>query len=898
MRLSLHSVRTRLLGLILLAGLPTLALVIYSGVEQRHRAEERSLEQARHLTELACVNIDDALHDAQVLLQSLAQMPAVRAGDPAGSEELFREVLSRESSYLPRTLHGVRRIVGDRQRAVVADSADASLRIPYGAIALADAEGQIVASSIPSRERVNVRDRAYFQLALATHTIAISAYTRGRLTDRPGVAVAYRVLGMDGRVRGVLVVSVEVGWLSGAVAGDLLPPGGSLLVLDTRGTVLTRFPGAGRYVGQAYPEVPVVHEVLTRKAGVVQAAGIDGVARLWSFQPVSVSPGSDLFVVLGFAPKAMFAEADRATQRLALVLALLLGSMSMAVWLWANRFILRPVDALMRVTRRLQSGLLSARTDLADSGELGELGRSFDDMAQELQARERELRESKQTLEAVLASSPVAILTLDRQGMVTFWTPAAERLFGWSADEVLGREVPFVMAEPPQSARGLGARLRAGEPFMDLETVGVHRDGRRLELSVSSLPLTQADGGTSGLVVAVADLTTRRQLERQLQESQQLEAIGRLAGGVAHDFGNLLTVIHGLSETALERPTLDEAARHDLGRLREAATRGSELTEQLLAFGRRQASRPRIVDLNELVRGMLGMLRRLIGEDVLLETRLRAEPASIEADPAQIGQAITYLMVNAREAMPRGGKLVIETGNAACASEQGRRCKAGCRGSCVTLAISDTGAGMDADTLEHVFVPFYAAGERPLGSGLGLAAVFGIVQQCGADIEAASEPGRGSTFRIYLPAPEPAALATPEEPAAALASADSDAILLVEDDDSVREVARAALVRAGHRVIEARDGQEALAAAQGYGRRIALLLTDVVMPEMNGPELANRLQQSLPGLPVLYFSGYAPGPAGHPAVPLDVPFLAKPFRPTTLVARVHEILATGRPRPD
>jgi len=427
-----------------------------------------------------------------------------------------------------------------------------------------------------------------------------------------------------------------------------------------------------------------------------------------------------------------------------------------------------------------------------------------------------------------------------------------------------------------------------------VECTGVHREGRRLELSVSSLPLTKPDGTVTGQVVAVADLTTRRQLERQLQQSQQLEAIGRLAGGVAHDFNNLLTVIQGLSESVLDRPELDAAARHELEGVRQAALRGSELTEQLLAFGRRQAAQPCVVDLDALVAGMTGMLRRLIGEDIQLETRLEARPGQIEADPAQIEQALTYLLVNARDAMPKGGKLVIETANQACADREGRRCKGGCQGTCVTLAVSDTGAGMDAEALEHVFEPFFSTGGRTHGKGLGLAAVYGIVQQCGGDIEVASEPGRGSTFRIFIPHVASTRPGAPDAPDAQDAARTSNTVLLVEDEEGVREVARAALEKAGYRVLEARQGQEALEVAGRHEGPIALLLTDVVMPVMGGPELARQLRQFLPGIRVLYISGYAPGEGGRQAARLDAPFLAKPFRPGTLVGKVREVLEADR----
>ncbi|HVP15417.1 MAG TPA: ATP-binding protein [Terriglobales bacterium] len=866
----------------LLAVLPTLGLVLYSGVEQRRRAEERSREQARHLTELACVNIDDALHDAQVMLETLTQTPELREGDAAVCERLFEQVLNREATHVPRSLHPAR--IASRP---LGGAREPGRRMPYDAITLADLEGHVVAASPRTPGRTNVADQPWFKLAIATHTFSFSADPLTRGTQRPALDVGYRALGADGRVRGVLAVSVEMDWLGAAIATDQLPAGGELVVLDSRGTVLAHFPESARFVGQPYTDAPVVHEVLSRKQGEAEAASLDGAVRLWSFRPVTVAPGSDLFVALGFTPRVIYAEADRGTMYLTLVLALIVLTTSLALWLWAQRFILRPVDRLTRATSRLREGDLSARAQLEEVGELGDLGRSFDAMADELQSREQELRASKQTTEAVLASSPVAIVTLSRSGRITLWTPAAERLLGWTADEVLGREIPFAASDEAPASGGLSDLLARGAPFIDLECAGVHRDGRPLELSVSSLPLTKPDGTVTGRVLAIADLTARRQLEGQLRHSQQMEALGRLAGGVAHDFNNLLTVIQGHSESLLESPGLDEAARQQLEGVRRSAQRGSELTRQLFAFGGQQTSEPQIVDLNELVRGMTSMLRRLIGEDIQLEVSLRAARARLEADPGKIEQVVTYLIVHSRDVMPRGGRLVIETGNRSCTPDEMRRCRGGCRGTCVTLSVSDTGPAMDPETLEHVFEPFYTAGGSRHGGGLALAAVNGIVEQCGGEIRVVSEPGRGTTFQIYWPlVEEPEGAAAPGG-----AVPESGSILLVEDEPEVRAVARVALEKAGYHVLEARHGEEALAVAARGDHAIRLLLTDIVMPEMGGPELARQLRQMIPGMRVLYFSGYAPGTSGRPAIALDAPFLAKPFRPRTLIEKVRDVLA-------
>jgi two-component system cell cycle sensor histidine kinase/response regulator CckA len=544
---------------------------------------------------------------------------------------------------------------------------------------------------------------------------------------------------------------------------------------------------------------------------------------------------------------------------------------------------------------------MTARTSMTEPGELGDLGRSFDRMAASLDDRQRELegtaaaaRENYETLQAVITASPVAIVVLDRERRTILWPPAAERLFGWKADEIVGQvQPPYIPPDDRQGSSDLTGRALAGERLADVEVRRVRRDGKLLELSLSTAAIRGPDGTAEGIVAVYLDLTARHQLEQQLHHSQKMEAIGRLAGGVSHDFNNLLTVIRGFSEMALKRSGLDPATRHDLEEVHKAALRASDLTGQLLAFSRRQPVQPRIVDLNTLVADMAKMLQRLIGENIQLETRMGTRLGRIRMDPGQIEQLIANLVVNARDAMPSGGKLVLETANHSCTDGSGPRCRPSCPGPSVMLSVSDTGTGMDPETLRHIFEPFFTTKARGKGTGLGLSTVYGVVQQCGGDVEVVSEPGRGTTFRVYLPLAVSAAAEARPPDAARVTPQGSETVLLVEDEDMVRALVHRNLERLGYEVLVARHGEEALELAEQCSGAIDLLLTDVVMPGLGGPEVARRLSATRPGLRVLYLSGYAAIESEQPAAAPLGPLLQKPFALDALARKVREVIDGG-----
>ena len=416
-------------------------------------------------------------------------------------------------------------------------------------------------------------------------------------------------------------------------------------------------------------------------------------------------------------------------------------------------------------------------------------------------------------------------------------------------------------------------------------------DGLNTVLRVSGRAVCDGDKKTA-FELFIEDVTERRALEQQLQQSQKMEAVGRLAGGIAHDFNNLLMVISGYSEFLLDRLGPDPALRGPAQEIAGASQRASSLTRQLLAFSRKQMLAPKILDLNGVVTENLKMLTRVIGEDIDLLMVPASSLGAVRADAGQIDQVIMNLAVNARDAMPSGGKLTIETSNVSLDEEYARFHAPLRAGEYVMLSISDTGLGMDSETQSHIFEPFFTT-KGPKGTGLGLSTVYGIVKQSGGYIWVYSEPGKGSTFKIYLPRVaervEPAQVVVPEEPA--FTEPGTETILLAEDEANLRYLARQFLEKQGYRVIEAVDGAAAMQIAVAHEGIIHLLLTDVIMPGMNGRELAQRISEIRPNTKVLYMSGYTENVIGHNGtLDADVRLLQKPFTLRDLKNTVREVL--------
>ncbi len=503
---------------------------------------------------------------------------------------------------------------------------------------------------------------------------------------------------------------------------------------------------------------------------------------------------------------------------------------------------------------------------------------------------ERALRDANEHLAAVIQSSPLAIYTLDPTSTVLTWNRAAEALYGWQAAEVIGRPLPTIGHDVEDHGR-LRDRVLRGESLRGVEVTRRRKDGTLVNISLSVAPLHDAAGRVAGMLSLAADVTEMRQLEVQYRQAQKMEAVGRLAGGIAHDFNNLLTAIIGTTALVLEDLGLESRVRLDIQEIEKAAKRAAGLTRQLLIFSRQQVLEPRALDLNALVGNLEKMLHRLIGEDIELRTKQAAALGAVRADPGQLEQAIVNLVVNARDAMPQGGRLTIETADV----ELDRGYVAGHvptqPGPYVLLAISDTGVGMDGATKARLFEPFFTTKEPGRGTGLGLATVYGIVKQSGGYIWVYSELGRGTTFKIYLPR----VAETPEAPESTTGTptqvGGSETLLVVEDQEEVRKLTKRVLAARGYTVLAARNGAEALEIVDRHATQIHLMITDVVMPGMNGRELAQLACARRSDLKVLYVSGYT-GEAvlQHRLLEPGVAFLQKPFTPDVLARKTREVL--------
>jgi two-component system, cell cycle sensor histidine kinase and response regulator CckA len=517
----------------------------------------------------------------------------------------------------------------------------------------------------------------------------------------------------------------------------------------------------------------------------------------------------------------------------------------------------------------------------------------------ERMAAEAALEESNTILGAVVDDSPLAIVIAEADLTITRWNDAAVKQFGWTAEEAIGQSLMMLIPEDRrQEFLEQRRRLEHGAIVTNFETQRIRRDGTVRDVNISKCALYKG-GKLNGLVSIISDSTDRKRLEAQYRQAQKMEAVGQLAGGVAHDFNNLLTVIISYSQMLLADIAEDGTARADVMEIKRAAERAALLTKQLLAFSRQQVLRPQNLDLNLVIGQLEQMLRRLLREDISIVLTLDPELGAVAADPGQIEQIVMNLVVNARDAMPNGGRLSIETRNVSFDSPyQVRASEAQLdAGAYVVIAVSDNGTGMSAQVQARIFEPFFTTKRMNEGTGLGLSTVYGIVKQSGGYITVYSEIGHGTTFKIYLPRVDSVIDATAADDSATMhTTRGGETVLIVEDDDALRTVACRALQQCGYEVLVASNGSEALEQCSRHEGGLHLVVTDMVMPEMSGIELAESIALSYPEIKVLLMSGYTRDETARRGIASErYAFLEKPFTPAKLASRVRELL-DGRTR--
>jgi PAS domain S-box-containing protein len=562
-------------------------------------------------------------------------------------------------------------------------------------------------------------------------------------------------------------------------------------------------------------------------------------------------------------------------------------ALCIAAWLWRERDRGRRGDRLIAATRRMAAGDLDARAGVRGHDELGVVADAVAQMAARLKVLGATYQERQDWFGLLLEHSSDLILTLDAEWHIGFASPSLPRFLGWPMEQLLRR--PLAAFLHPDDAEAVLAACRAiatgSGPGAPIAFRLLHVDGRwRSVEAIASPPRNWS--GPERIVLTARDIGARERLERELAQAQHLEVLGRFAAGVAHDFDNLLTAIQGYASLLLRGSRTGDPQRESLEEIRRSSERAAELTRQLLAFGRRQAAESGPVDLNQLIGHLVRLLPPLIGEDLSLVTVLAPSLGMVRANPGHLEQVVMNLVLNARDAMPEGGRLTIATGNEEVTDADSRASPALPPGHYVMLTVRDTGRGIDPATLPSIFAPLFTTQQSGRGLGLGMATVYGIVKQCEGHIEVDSSPGRGTTVRVYLPmARGESGGAQALDPASG-----SGIILLVEDEEPLRLFAKAALEERGYGVLEAGHGWEALMRLSEVDGAVNLVITDVMMPEMGGSELARRLAVERPGLPILFLTGYTDDEMILRGLGPPSAFVQKPFTPDVLTRRVKEVL--------
>jgi two-component system, cell cycle sensor histidine kinase and response regulator CckA len=507
---------------------------------------------------------------------------------------------------------------------------------------------------------------------------------------------------------------------------------------------------------------------------------------------------------------------------------------------------------------------------------------------------DRKRREEDQSrLAAVVESSDDAIIGETLDGIITDWNSGAERIYGYSAAQIIGKSMNLLFSHDGSSEIvRLMEKIKHGQRVEKSDIRRAGPLGTEIHITLVHAPIKNADGQVVGVSTVARDITEARHMEEMFRQAQKMEAVGQLAGGVAHDFNNLLGVILGYTELLLGHPGLNDAQRKDIQQIQKAGERASLLTRGLLAFSRKQVLQPRVLNLNAVVAGTEELLKRLIGEDIELLVILNPAVGSVEADPGQLEQIIMNLAVNARDAMPAGGKLTVETSNVEFDENYAAHNPHTRPGPHAMIVVTDDGCGMDAKTKSRIFEPFFTTKGFGKGTGLGLATVYGIVKQNGGSIRVDSEPDIGTTFKIYLPCVAPVLeIALPSDEQENVERGEQT-VLIVEDDAALLEVTHRSLMEIGYEVLVAGSPAEAINISESHRGPIHLMVTDVIMPGMSGRQLASHLSALRPQMRVLFVSGYTDDTIAHHGVlEPGVAFLQKPFSPSTLGHKVSEVLA-------
>jgi signal transduction histidine kinase/CheY-like chemotaxis protein len=856
-----ETINTRLMLLVLAAVVPCLAILLYSGIEYRNHMVADSRARVRLLAHNLAVAQNAATRSTEQILSTLARLPSVQGMDSAACSGIFTVVLEENPEFTN--------------------------------IALVDRDGNVLVSGKPIKGK-NLADRKHVKDAMEKRQFAVGEYIISRVSDgTPAFAFAYPLLGGEDRVRAVLTVAVKLNIFSQMHDVSELPEKSFIALTDHQGIRLFYYPPRKdtNPVGKKIRGEPWNIALEGGDDGFLTSEGSDGLRRILAYEKVRQDRGSQpyLYVWAGIPEGYVLQAANTSMVRNVLLLVVATLTSLFLSWLIGRKVLITPIQDLVALTRKFAGGDLGARGELsASTAELGSLNRAFNDMADSLVEGRKTLEESESKFRSMMDAMTDPIYICSPDFRVEYMNRAMVNRVGYDATG----EYCF------SSLHGLHEkcswckfdRVRQGQSI-DFEIVSP-KDNRFYLLS--HYPFVQKEGTVSKMTV-YKDMTELRNVEAQLRQAQKMESIGRLAGGVAHDYNNVLSVIIGFTQLSLDRLDPDDPLSANLNEVLKAADRATQITRQLLAFARKQTIAPRILDLNESVGSMLKMLRRLIGEDIDLVWLPGSDVEKVMMDPSQVDQILANLCVNSRDAIDGVGKITIETAMVSLDEAYCRNNPGFSPGEFVMLSVSDNGCGIKKEIMENIFEPFFTTKSADKGTGLGLAMIYGMVKQNNGFINVYSEPDSGTTIRIYLPGQEGEATSSAAVYDQEDLQGEGETILIVEDEASILKLARQILTEFGYNVLSAQTPEAAIHLSGEYRGEIHLLLTDVIMPEMNGLELSNRLQAAHPNIKRVFMSGYtADAIAHHGVLDKGVHFVQKPFSRLDIAAAVKKALGEGK----
>lgn len=992
------SIRTQLLFLAFIVALPSVCIIVYSGMQTREDAIHDARMETQRLAGNIATEQQNLIIAAQQLFIALSQLPEVRNQDRSRVEPILRDILK--------------------------------LNAQYSNIIIADRKGLVWATAVPTKPPYIISDRRYFIQALASGQLSSGEYIIGRASGQPAFAIGYPLKDKQGMIVGVIGVALVLDVVKDLLDRAMLPPDAHITLLDQRGIIFYRTIDTAKFVGKQFD--PVLFQDMRDGPDVATVDNMrtmQGDKRVLTYRKLRL-PGEQspyMYIRVGIPVTTVLTSANKVLMRNLSLFVFFLFLTIFFAWIIGKRSIADRIDLLEKASRDLAEGNLSVRiSDLVTGGELGKLGQTFDTMASQLLVREQALVESERNyrsifdttkdaifvhdaetgeiidvnktteelygysreevlhrkiqdfysgespyssqkarewmrkasqegpqnfewlsrrkngelfwtevvlsamqiartrcllavvrditerkraeetliernawISSILEASPAAIYTMNKEGILLSWNRGAEHIFGWSKDEVVGKLPPFIPEEKLEKFHASCDRILRGEPFLGVEFLARRKDGLPVSVSISAAPLYDSSGKSNGIMSIASDITHQKKietehtlLENQLRQAQKMEAVGQLGGGVAHDFNNILSAIVGYSHLSLMKMSPDDPNRYNIEQILESSERAAELTQRLLAFSRKQVVNLKRIDLNDIITKFEKFLLRLLREDIELKTTLASLELPVMADRGQIEQLLMNLVTNARDAMPHGGHISIETSLVQMDLLFIETHGFGREGSYATISVSDTGIGIPEVVKDRIFEPFFTTKEEGKGTGLGLSMVYGIMTKHEGYINFHSKPGIGTTFTVYLPVACVAAEIEPQNKDDQIPiQGGAETLLIAEDDASVRSLNAVLLRNYGYTVIEAVDGLDAVNKFIENRDHIRLVLLDGIMPKMNGKAVWKKIKALSPGVKVIFISGYAEDIFTKEGIPdKDISFIQKPSPPLVLIRRVRELL--------